>query len=175
MTFGDNASSENQNPVTVSASEALAPLQDGRELIIEALCLGDHFTARRQGGELVVGGVWGDDLGADAQRVREALEPLTDFDFHVEGVATRDAVLLTDLLEWNGADWTPRPLRERLAELGEISPVALMPERTTTDMLFVGQAFLDHLRARGAAGAVVKDPDAPRSAGTTGWRVVAWE
>ncbi len=158
----------------VSASEALAPLQDGRELVIEALCAGRYFTARRRGEKLDITPSSGDDLGVGTQRVIEALGTLSEGDFFVEGVVNDDQVLLTDLMEFDGVDWSLRPLRDRLAELGEISPVALMRERTTTDMQAMGLVFLDHLKSRGAPGALVRDPDAPRAAGASEGKIVVW-
>ena len=124
MVLADDTRQHFPPEVRVSASEALAPLQDGRELVIEALCVGQYFTARRRGEELDVTPSSGKDLGAGTQPVSEALGTLSEGDFFVEGVVNDDQVLLTDLMEYDGVDWSLRPLRDRLAELGEISPVA---------------------------------------------------
>ena len=157
-----------------SLDEVLQPLKAG-SLIIEALFDGVRFSAHSVDGSLAVFDETGASLPDEAARIAEAFEGIDASEFVVEGVTTKDAVWLTDLVRVDGIGWEARPLRERLEQLGEICPVLLMPERTTVEIEMVARAFLGHLRERGFGGAIVRDPESVHTPDAPWGAVIAWE
>lgn len=159
-------------PATMA--EALQPLANGGQLVIEAMLVGLRFSALCRDGSITVFDEAGVDVSADHTDIVDSLAGIDGTDYLIEGVETPDGTWLTDLHAHDGVDWSARPLGERLAQLGEISPVKLMPERTTVEIALVAQAFLRHLRERGFVGAVVRDPSTPLTADAPWGVQVTW-
>ena len=151
-----------------SVAEALGLVGPGRPVALEAHLDGVPFQAHRSGDEVRI---WlaaltevTDELGevVDAVRAIEA-DPLI-----VEGVATGEAgsrvPFFVDALLVDGTSLVGLPLVERIALLGECTPVQSMVQRTTTAFPAVAEAFAAHVREQGGTGVEVRDVAAPRGA-----------
>lgn len=79
-----------------------------------------------------------------------------------------------DLLHLDGTDLLDEPLVTRRAALRRLVPEPLRAESVATDQLAVAQRFADQVLADGHEGVIVKDLDAPYTAGRRGgsWRKV---
>ena len=151
-----------------SVAEAMAVAR-GRAVLVEALVAGTPVQAHRDGEQDTL---FGDVPDPDA--VVAAVRSIEAGSVVVDAVAGADGVRFTDLLLLDGTPWVHRAASERFAELGEVSPVAHLVERTLAEVPAWAQAFADHARARGLAGVGVRLADAPRCVGDAGaaWQVV---
>lgn len=150
-----------------SVVEAIARA-GGRPLVLEAVVDGVPMRVGRTGDDVSLPAALD---AATAAAVTAALRTIEARDVVVDLVAGADGVRFIDLVELDGESWALRPAAARLAELGEISPVGYMVERTSVVVPEWAEAFVDHVRERGARGvwlrladAALGDPDA--------WQVV---
>lgn len=152
-----------------SVADALARVA-GRPVLVEAWVDGVALRAHRDAhGVTLVG------EAPDPDAVVAAVESIDAGQVVLDLVAGADGVRFTDLLELDGTPWSGRPAVERLAQLAEVSPVAHMVERMAAEEPAWVEAFVDHVRTRGARGVSFRLAGAPRPDADAGDAGDAWQ